>query len=61
MIIAIEKQYNVIIKSENIDQKLYYTGAFTHDNLQNALHTVFDAMDIKFIFIDNTTIELSEE
>ncbi|MCK8522095.1 FecR family protein [Aquimarina sp. D1M17] len=61
VIIAIEKQYNVIIKSENIDQKLYYTGAFTHDNLQNALHTVFDAMDIKFIFIDNTTIELSEE
>ncbi|WP_074407128.1 MULTISPECIES: FecR family protein [Aquimarina] len=61
VISALEKQYKITIKSERIGVDQRYSGGFAHDNLQNALHTIFDAMDIKFIFIDKNTVELSKE
>ncbi|WP_103069458.1 FecR family protein [Aquimarina sediminis] len=61
VISALEKQYKITIKSRNIDLAQRYTGGFAHNNLQNALQTIFDAMNIKFIFTNNDTIELSEE
>lgn len=61
VISALEKQYKITIKSKKISIDQRYSGGFTHNNLQNALHTIFDAMDIKFIFTDENTIELSEK
>lgn len=61
VISSLEKQYRITIQSQNININQRYSGGFAHNNLQNALHTVFDAMNIKFTFTDNTTIELSEE
>ncbi len=61
VISALEKQYNIGIRADKINQNQRYTGTFTHDNLEIALLTVFDAMDIKFIFVDKTIIVLSTE
>ncbi len=61
VIIALEKQYNVTIRKEAIDQHQKFTGTFTHNNLEKALYTVFAAMNITFTFTDDTTIELYEK
>ncbi len=59
VITALEKQYKVTIQSNGVNLDERYSGGFTHNNLKNALHTIFDAMNINFIFTDNGTIELS--
>ncbi|WP_109302372.1 FecR family protein [Aquimarina sp. AU474] len=61
VITTLEKQYNITIETAKVNINQRYSGGFTHNNLQNALHTVFDAMNIKYTFIDKDSIELSEE
>ncbi len=61
VITTLQKQYNITIQTQKINLNQRYSGGFDHNNLQNALHTVFDAMNIKFIFTDKDNIELSEE
>lgn len=57
---ALENQYAVSIDQQNIDVTLRFTGSFTHGNLETALRTVFESMDITFTFEDKSHIVLSK-
>jgi len=50
VILALEKQYNISINAENINQDILFTGGFTHSDLSIALKSVFDPFDIKYTF-----------
>lgn len=58
---ALEEQFNITINTEDITKKIRFTGSFTHDNLQKALRTVFEPLEIKFTFISKNTIDLAEK
>ena len=56
---ALENQYNIQFKTNNIDQSLIYTGSFTHSNLNTALRTVFKTLGIRYLEKEPRVIELS--
>lgn len=58
VITALENQYNVKIDSESIDDSTVFSGSFPHHNLNIALITVFDALNMKYIKNDNRNIKL---
>jgi transmembrane sensor len=47
IILELEKQYNIEINANKIDNKRLFTGSFGHNNLKTALALVFKSMDIK--------------
>ncbi len=47
IILELEKQYNIEINANKIDNKRLFTGSFSHNNLKTALASVFKSMDIK--------------
>jgi len=55
---ALEKQYDITINSNNVDKDLRFTGSFTHNNLETALRTVFESLEIRFTFADENSIHL---
>lgn len=55
---ALEKQYGKRIDATNIDENKRFTGSFTHDNLEVALRTICESMEINFTFKDENTIVL---
>ena len=55
---ALEKQFDVTINSDKIDKNLRFSGSFTHSDLQKALRTVFEPLEIKFTFNNENTIDL---
>lgn len=55
---ALEKQFDVIINSEKVDKEVRFSGSFTHTDLQKALRTVFEPLEIKFTFSNENTIDL---
>ncbi len=57
---ALENQYNLQINSQNIDESQRFTGSFTHSYQETALRTVFESMNITFIFKNENTIDLSK-
>ena len=61
VITAIEKQYNVSIDATAIAEDQRFTGSFTHDDLEVALRTICESMEIKFIFKDENTIVLVDK
>jgi len=58
VIYALERQYGVSIHADNIDAEQLFTGSFTHTNLDIALRSVFESMQIKFTFSNKNTIVL---
>ncbi|MGJ8666769.1 MAG: FecR family protein [Patiriisocius sp.] len=48
VIMAIENQYGITIKTENINVDLRYTGTFTHTNLEDALRTVTVPLNLSY-------------
>ena len=54
----LKRQYNVTIISKGIDITKVFTGAFTHDNLELALTTISQPMNLSFT-IDGDQITLS--
>lgn len=58
---AIENQYNVQINATNIDVDNKFTGAFTHENLNIALETVFRPLQINANVLDKNNITLTKE
>ena len=58
VITALENQYNIKIDSESIDDSTVFSGSFPHDNLNIALITVFDALNMKYNKNDNRNIKL---
>lgn len=55
---ALSEQYNVQFLNKNINETDLYTGSFTHSDLNTALKTVFDAMQIQYFKKENGRIEL---
>jgi ferric-dicitrate binding protein FerR (iron transport regulator) len=58
VITALEDQYNIKIDSESIDDTTIFSGSFPHNNLNNALLTVFEALHIKFKEKEKRNIKL---
>jgi ferric-dicitrate binding protein FerR (iron transport regulator) len=60
VITALEHQYNIKVKTKNIDVNAYrFTGSFNHSNLKSALKAVFDPLEVTFNFTNKKTISLS--
>lgn len=58
VILELEKQYNIEIDSNNIDDSIIFTGSFSHKNLKIALASVFNTMDIKYMKEENGILRL---
>ena len=58
VITALEDQYNIKIDSESIDDTTVFSGSFPHHNLNIALITVFDALDMKYNKKEKRNIKL---
>lgn len=55
---TLENEFQVQFESENINTELLYTGAFPNDNLEIALQTVFNPLDISYEFITQSSLKL---
>lgn len=60
VIAELERQYNVKVKTQNINTDLLFTGRFTHDNLDTALKSITQPLQLNYI-ITNQTILLKRE
>ncbi len=58
IVLSIENQYGISIKTSNIDLTQKFTGSYTHENLKVALKTVFEPMKIGVIFTDTKIVTL---
>lgn len=45
---ALEHQYNIKFSADDIDDSIVFTGSFTHNNLNLALQTVFETLNITY-------------
>tara|TARA_R110000751_G_scaffold28298_1_gene73893 strand:- start:1412 stop:2344 length:933 start_codon:yes stop_codon:yes gene_type:complete len=61
VITSIETQYNIKIESKEINSNLIYTGSFTHKDLDIALKTVFNSLQIRYIEKEKGNIYLSSK
>ena len=48
VIMALEKEYGITIKTKNIDVTLRYTGTFTHSNVDDALRTITVPLNLSY-------------
>ncbi|MFY7671796.1 FecR family protein [Tenacibaculum sp. MEBiC06402] len=58
---AIENQYSVNISAKGVNLDNKFTGAFTHEDLNIALETVFRPLQIKATILEKNKIILVEE
>ncbi|NQX85315.1 MAG: FecR domain-containing protein [Flavobacteriaceae bacterium] len=56
---AIESQYHIQIDATEIDTNTIFTGSFSHHNLNLALKTIFDPLNIKYTNEKEQIIKLS--
>ncbi|MEM5564339.1 FecR family protein [Psychroserpens sp. AS72] len=59
VIAKLESQYNITIEAKEINSNLIYTGSFTHKDLNIALKTVFNSLQIRYIEKEKGNIYLS--
>jgi len=52
VIMALEKQFNIAFNSSNIDESVLFTGSFNNKNLNIALASVFETVNIKYTILD---------
>jgi ferric-dicitrate binding protein FerR (iron transport regulator) len=57
---ALENQYEITIKNKQDFSEERFTGRFVNNNLEEALQTVFEAMDIEFTLNTNTVTLLKK-
>ena len=57
----LERQYIIKIDADHVDVKRIFTGFFVHNNLEIALKTSFDPMDIDYTFEGKKTIVLQNK
>ena len=53
---ALENQYGIQVENSERFNNEFFTGRFTNDNIEAALKTVFNAMQIQYKHKDNTVI-----
>ena len=58
VITALEDQYNIIFDSKAIDDATVFSGSFPNNNLNIALKTVFEALDISYSEKETRNIKL---
>jgi len=58
VISALEGQYNITCNVEAIDDSILFSGSFPHNNLNVALKTVFETMNIKYSEKEKRNINL---
>ncbi|WP_282081463.1 FecR family protein [Aquimarina algiphila] len=61
LIKELERQYNIKINTGNVDVKRVFTGFFNHDDLETALRTSFDPMNISYTFEGEKIIALKNK
>ena len=49
------RQYNVIVKYPS-DMDIHFTGAFEHDNLENALKSITQPLNLTYTILDNNEV-----
>ena len=59
VMMALEKQFNVQFDSKKIDESILFTGSFDNKNLNLALASVFETVNIKYTILDKKIL-LSE-
>lgn len=52
VIMALEKQFNITFDSSNIEASILFTGSFNNKNLNIALASVFETVNIKYTILD---------
>jgi ferric-dicitrate binding protein FerR (iron transport regulator) len=52
VIMALEKQFNIKFDTTNIDDSIVFTGSFDNKNLNVALESVFETVNIKYTILD---------
>jgi transmembrane sensor len=52
VIMALEKQFNIKFDTKNIDDSIIFTGSFDNKNLNIALTSVFETVNIKYTILD---------
>lgn len=58
VLIALEKQYNIKIDNNSIQKDILFTGSFTHNNLDKALHSVCLPLGFDFTINQDKSIVL---
>lgn len=55
----LERQYDIKITLEGVDVNQLFTGAFVHDNLENALMAISEPLSLEYEVIKPNTVRLS--
>ncbi|PKV53172.1 FecR family protein [Aquimarina sp. MAR_2010_214] len=61
VVIALEKHYGITIHLNDVNTDRRYTGGFTQSDLETALRTVFESLEIKYQFKNKSTIDLVQD
>ena len=56
-----ERQYDIQITIENMDANRLFTGGFMHDNLNNALISITQPMNLSFEIITSNQVKINGE
>ena len=59
VILALENQYQITFRKNNIDDSSIFTGSFSHKDLKTALASVFKSMNIQYEIKEDSVIALS--
>jgi len=60
VVTELERQYNITISGKKNLKTAYFTGRFSHTNLQQALTMVFDTMEIPYTFDANRNVRIQK-
>lgn len=55
----LQRQYQVKIVRKGVPVEALFTGGFVHDNLENALESIAEPMDLNFVITDNNEVILT--
>lgn len=56
----LERQYSVAVTVENVDSHELFTGAFNHDNLQDALLAISEPLGLDHQILNRNTVRFSK-
>lgn len=60
VVTELERQYNITVFGKENLKAANFTGRFSHTNLQQALTTVFDTMEIPYTFDANSNVRIQK-
>ena len=60
VVTELERQYNITVSGKENLKTAYFTGRFSHTNLQLALTTIFDTMEIRYTFDANRNVRIQK-